>query len=50
MEFFDAEEDKKRKLDKYDIPENMDIEDTDNILYNTYEGYEALNYEDVEKR
>ena len=49
MEFFDAEDDKKRKLDKYDIPESMDIEDTDNILCNAYEGYEALNYEDVEK-
>ena len=47
IEFFDAEEDKKRKLDKYDIPESMDIEDTDNIFWNAYEGYESLNYEDV---
>ena len=47
MGSFDVEEDKKRKLDKYDIPESMDIEDTDNILYNAYEGYEFLNYEDV---
>ena len=46
MEFFDAEEDKKRKLDKYDIPESMD---TDKILCNAYEDYQALNYEDVEK-
>ena len=27
----------------------MDIEDTDNVLCDAYEGYEALNYEDVEK-
>ena len=40
---------KKRKLDKYDIPESMDIEDTDNILCNDYEGYKSLNYEDVAK-
>ena len=37
-------------ISKYDVPESMDIEDTDLIiLCNAYKGYVDLNYENVEK-
>ena len=37
---WDEEQDKNRKLDKYEINESMDLDDIDDILCKEYENFE----------